>query len=440
MRRGRGPGGSGEPAASDSRDRPAGRGRRRRRAPRWILRARGSWSVCDHYPPGCGGAPPARRRWRSRGRVGCGRCDWSATRARRGRGPGCCATVGDRRLGRARRGRRGDARAARLGPARRARRRDGEALPARRPSSCCRRSRTPRRSSASGSTTAPTRPRPGSSRPTARPSSASSRNALRGGRRHGRAARGQPKVDYEAEVAFVVGRRAKDVAEADALDHVAGYTLLNDLSARDLQFATPQWMPGKVFDGSAPCGPAIVTPDEAGPDDAIGIALDLNGERMQESSTADLIFASPGARRPPLEPDDARARRHRLDRDAGRASAARAPRASGWRPATRSSSARRSSVELRTTIADLAHRAERGDERERQEPDDVEVEPVGGAELDRDRHRGRERRDLDRGLEAGEERDRRPRARRRPPRTSGCRKSSDGAWPQTLNGELRVAW
>ena len=49
--------------------------------------------------------------------------------------------------------------------------------------------------------------------------------------------------------------------------------LLNDLSARDLQFATPQWMPGKVFDGSAPCGPALVTPDEAGPDDGISFSL-----------------------------------------------------------------------------------------------------------------------------------------------------------------------
>ncbi len=101
------------------------------------------------------------------------------------------------------------------------------------------------------------------------------------------------KVDYEAEVAFVVGRRAKDVAEAEAIDHIAGYTLLNDLSARDLQFATPQWMPGKVFDGAAPCGPAIVTPDEAGAHDALGIALDLNGGRMQEATTADLIFSIP---------------------------------------------------------------------------------------------------------------------------------------------------
>ena len=101
------------------------------------------------------------------------------------------------------------------------------------------------------------------------------------------------KVDYEAEVAFVVGRRAKDVAEAEAIDHLAGYTLLNDLSARDLQFSTPQWMPGKVFDGAAPCGPAIVTPDEAGAHDAIELALDLNGERMQEDSTAGLIFSIP---------------------------------------------------------------------------------------------------------------------------------------------------
>ncbi|MGI9019461.1 MAG: fumarylacetoacetate hydrolase family protein [Solirubrobacterales bacterium] len=117
------------------------------------------------------------------------------------------------------------------------------------------------------------------------------------------------KVDFEAEVAFVVGRRAKDVAEADALGHVAGYTLLNDLSARDLQFATPQWMAGKVFDGSAPCGPALVTPDEAGPPGAIEFALDLNGERMQASSTADLIFSVPAlvaqlSRLMTLEPGD----------------------------------------------------------------------------------------------------------------------------------------
>ena len=101
------------------------------------------------------------------------------------------------------------------------------------------------------------------------------------------------RVDYEAEVAFVIGRRCKDVPEPEALDVVAGYTLLNDLSARDYQFKTPQWMPGKVFDGSAPCGPALVTPDEAGPHDAIEIELTLNGETMQSGSTADLIHVVP---------------------------------------------------------------------------------------------------------------------------------------------------
>ncbi|HTT94551.1 MAG TPA: fumarylacetoacetate hydrolase family protein [Solirubrobacterales bacterium] len=101
------------------------------------------------------------------------------------------------------------------------------------------------------------------------------------------------KVDYEAEVAIVIGRRAKDVGVADALDFVAGYMLFNDLSARDLQGRGPQWMPGKIFDGAAPCGPALVTPDEAGPADAIAISLTLNGETMQDSSTDDLIFGIP---------------------------------------------------------------------------------------------------------------------------------------------------
>jgi len=101
------------------------------------------------------------------------------------------------------------------------------------------------------------------------------------------------RVDYEAEVAFAIADRCKDVPEEEAMEHVAGFTLLNDLSARDLQFRTPQWMPGKVFDGSAPCGPALVTPDEAGPHDGIEIGLTLNGERMQQGSTADLVHSVP---------------------------------------------------------------------------------------------------------------------------------------------------
>jgi 2-keto-4-pentenoate hydratase/2-oxohepta-3-ene-1,7-dioic acid hydratase in catechol pathway len=101
------------------------------------------------------------------------------------------------------------------------------------------------------------------------------------------------KVDYEAEVAFVIGRRCREVQEVEAGGCVAGYMLFNDLSARDLQFATPQWMPGKVFDGSAPCGPALVTPEEALAGGAVSFSLELNGEVMQEASTDDLIFGVP---------------------------------------------------------------------------------------------------------------------------------------------------
>jgi 2-keto-4-pentenoate hydratase/2-oxohepta-3-ene-1,7-dioic acid hydratase in catechol pathway len=100
------------------------------------------------------------------------------------------------------------------------------------------------------------------------------------------------KVDYEAEVAFVIGRRAKEVSEADALEHVAGYMLFCDLSARDLQFATPQWIPGKVFDGSAPCGPYLLTTAEVD-HDAIEFSLTLNGEEMQSARTDDLVFEIP---------------------------------------------------------------------------------------------------------------------------------------------------
>lgn len=101
------------------------------------------------------------------------------------------------------------------------------------------------------------------------------------------------KVDYEAEVCIVIGKRLKEVSADEALAGVAGYTLLNDLSARDLQLATTQFLSGKSFDGAAPCGPAIVTADEAGPHDAISFSLTLNGEEMQNSSTADLVFAVP---------------------------------------------------------------------------------------------------------------------------------------------------
>ena len=121
------------------------------------------------------------------------------------------------------------------------------------------------------------------------------------------------KVDYEAEVCVVIGTRLKEVDAETALAGVAGYMLLNDLSARDLQLATTQWISGKSFDGAAPCGPALVTADEAGAHDAIEFSLALNGEEMQRSATSDLIFNGARARIAHLEPDDARARRPDLD-------------------------------------------------------------------------------------------------------------------------------
>ena len=199
--------------------------------------------------------------------------------------------------------------------------------PARGGRSSRRRCRTRTRSSASASTTARTRPRPGIDPPAAPTFFAKFRNALAPHGAQVTLPAASDKVDYEAEVAFVIGRRCRDVAEAEALDHVAGYMLLNDLSARDLQFATPQWMPGKVFDGSAPCGPALVTPDEAGPHDAHRDRADAErrDDAVGEHRGPDLLGA--GARRPPLAPDDARARRHRLDRHAlGRRQRARAAR------------------------------------------------------------------------------------------------------------------
>ena len=81
----------------------------------------------------------------------------------------------------------------------------------------------------------------------------------------------------------MIGARCKDVPQDGRARPRGGLHALNDLSARDWQFATPQWMPGKVFDGSAPCGPALVTPDEAGAHDAIEFKLELNGEVMQEA-------------------------------------------------------------------------------------------------------------------------------------------------------------
>ncbi len=99
------------------------------------------------------------------------------------------------------------------------------------------------------------------------------------------------EVDYEAEFAVVIGRRAKNVGKAEALEYVAGYLPFHDVSARDYQHRTSQWTLGKNFDTFGPMGPALVTSDEI-PDPAnLNISLRLNGAIMQSSNTCHLIFS-----------------------------------------------------------------------------------------------------------------------------------------------------
>jgi 2-keto-4-pentenoate hydratase/2-oxohepta-3-ene-1,7-dioic acid hydratase in catechol pathway len=98
------------------------------------------------------------------------------------------------------------------------------------------------------------------------------------------------QVDYEAELAVVIGRRAKLVSEAEALNYVFGYTLINDVSARDLQFGDGQWVRGKGLDGFAPLGPFITTRDDIPDVQALHIEGRLNGEVMQSSNTGKMIF------------------------------------------------------------------------------------------------------------------------------------------------------
>jgi len=101
------------------------------------------------------------------------------------------------------------------------------------------------------------------------------------------------EVDYEVELAFVVGKVARNVPLERAYEHVAGYTMLNDVSARDLQRETSQWFRGKSPDTFAPTGPYVVTRDEVPDPQALDVRLWLNGELMQSSNTRNLIFDVP---------------------------------------------------------------------------------------------------------------------------------------------------
>jgi acylpyruvate hydrolase len=97
-------------------------------------------------------------------------------------------------------------------------------------------------------------------------------------------------VDYEAELALVIGRRAKNVSAEDALSCIAGAMPFNDVSARDLQLQNPLWTSGKAIDTFAPCGPALVTLDEIDDLGALGLRTRINGELLQQGNTANLIF------------------------------------------------------------------------------------------------------------------------------------------------------
>jgi len=101
------------------------------------------------------------------------------------------------------------------------------------------------------------------------------------------------QVDYEAELGVVIGRRARQVSVESALDYVAGYTIINDVSARDLQFSDGQWVRAKSFDTFAPMGPYLVTRETLRDGDGLDIELRLNGKTMQKSNTRNLIFKVP---------------------------------------------------------------------------------------------------------------------------------------------------
>lgn len=101
------------------------------------------------------------------------------------------------------------------------------------------------------------------------------------------------KPDYEAEFAVIIGKGGRYIPSASWRDHVFGYTNLNDVSARDYQMATSQWVIGKTFDTFAPMGPAIVTADEIADPHNLDISLTINGETLQHSNTKNLIFRIP---------------------------------------------------------------------------------------------------------------------------------------------------
>jgi len=107
--------------------------------------------------------------------------------------------------------------------------------------------------------------------------------------------RGSTKLDWEIELAIVIGKRAKYVSEADAMDHIAGYAVFNDVSERDFQIGRPggQWLKGKSHDTFGPLGPWMVTRDDVADPGNLAMKLTVNGRTMQDGSTSTLIFSVP---------------------------------------------------------------------------------------------------------------------------------------------------
>jgi acylpyruvate hydrolase len=101
------------------------------------------------------------------------------------------------------------------------------------------------------------------------------------------------QVDYEGELAVVIGRRGKHIPEEDALSYVAGYTCANDVSAHDLEFRTSQWTSGKMLDTFCPLGPVLVTRDEIPDPGVLRLRTVLNGKTVQDSSTSNMVFSVP---------------------------------------------------------------------------------------------------------------------------------------------------
>ena len=99
------------------------------------------------------------------------------------------------------------------------------------------------------------------------------------------------KIDYEAELAFVIGKGGRHIEEAGALDHIAGYTCVNDVSARDIQAFDKQWTRAKSFDTFCPMGPFLVTSDEIPDPQALSVRCTVSGEVLQDSSTSLMIFS-----------------------------------------------------------------------------------------------------------------------------------------------------